>query len=485
VAPVREAVRRVDWRFLLDDAQLRTIVALDGPDNRLLIEGVRQLGATVHDVDFTDADGGSVVFVRDPNDDDVDRALARRGGAGTVVIETTSRRARRDVDKCLRRTGLRVRHYGCWPTCANATRFVPLDSRSELIASARAAKNRRRRAVGTVLTRLGLGSLLFSQSTSVVTATDRPHVAAPLRVAFIDDKEPRGTMTLLTPRFGSSRHIIAMITSESGRLLVVKTPRIPSDDDQLSLEARGLTSISGSRPVRPELVEDLERFGQRWLVQTRLSGVPLTRRHVARHPERWMVAAQSWLQEMPSGGRSKPDDDGRSERLISPSLDVLRTHSDREPELCPLLADAELAFAHVRSTPLPVVAEHGDFRPPNLIITGRDAIGAVDWELAERCGLPLYDLLFFHAFVDEVVPGLRPTLRRAAIEVLRSHGLDSDLLEPLSTLAHLRQLGNLVARGTGTVASEEPRVAQSDVARAWLAELHDRRSVDGPEVAAP
>lgn len=274
MALVREAVRRVDWRFLLDDAQLRTVVALDGSDDPLLIEGVRQLGATVQ-ADSTDADGASVVFVRDPDDDDIDRALVRRGQAGTIVIETTSRRARRDVDRRIRRTGLRVRHYGCWPTCASATRFVPLDDRSELIASARAAKNRRRRAVGTVLTRFGLGKLLFSQSTSVVTAADRPHVEAPLRVGFVDGIEERGTVTLLTPRFGSSRHVIAMITSESGQSLVVKTPRVPGDDDQLSLEARGLTSISGPRPMRPELVADLEQFGQRWLVQTRISGVPL------------------------------------------------------------------------------------------------------------------------------------------------------------------------------------------------------------------
>lgn len=480
MAPRRDSIRRVDWRFLLDDAQLREVATIDGERDRLLIDAVRHLGATVVGASAVGEEGVDTVLARDPDGDAIGRALALRSPNGSIVVQSSTRRARRDVAARLRRAGLSVRQYGCWPTCAGATRFVPLDDRTELIASASAAKNRHRRAVGTVLARIGLGSQLFSHTTSI--ATTGPHSPAPLRVAAEDGDDPRGTLTLLTPRFGSSRHVIALIVDARGRQLVVKTPRVPGDDGQLRLEADGLTSIAGQRPLRPMLVADGERFGQRWLVQTRVVGEPLSRRHVARHPERWLTAARAWLDDMPVEGRSTPDDDGRSDRLIRPALDVVSACSDHEPALRRLVADASSAFEQVRSTPLPVVAEHGDFRPPNLIISGPDAIGAVDWELAERSGLPLHDLVFFHAFAAEVAPQVRPDLQQLGAAALASLELDPDLLGPLSAIAMLRQLANLVRRGTGSVGGA-PEVARSDIARAWFATLNDRLG-DGSGVVA-
>jgi aminoglycoside phosphotransferase (APT) family kinase protein len=490
VVEARDTVRRVDWRYLLDDARLRTVVTLDDSDVGSIREACEQVGAKAVGTSGEHS-GATVVFARDPLAADIDRALGLRGADGAIVIQATSRRRRRAVERHMVRAGLAVHTYGCWPSCAGATRFVPLGDRSELIASAGAAKNRRRRALGCLVARLGLGRLLFAQSTSVAVAGDRSHVPAPLRVAFGDGVDVGGRMTLLTPRFSSSRHVIAMLTDRAGRPLVAKTPRIPGDDGQLSLEARGLTSITGPRPARPELVADTERFGQRWLVQTRIEGVPLSRRHVADHPLRWVAAAEHWLRDMPAAGMSTPDEDGRSERLIQPALDVITACSLREPELRELVADAERAFALLRSTPLPVVGEHGDFRPPNLVITGADTIGAVDWELAERHGFPLHDLLFFHEYVADVVPQLRSALSEVGLRALRSHGIEPELLGPLSTLASLRQLANAVTRGIGlqapdaaAVASSGP-VARNEVARAWFAAVRDRRLDDHPEVSTP
>jgi hypothetical protein len=472
----RHSVRRVDWRFLLHDARLGTVAVLSGSPDEPLIDVLRQLGATVVDPESPVDSGADVVFTDDAADDSIRRALAVRQPDGTIVVQTRSLPARRRVGRQLRRAGLRVTHYGCWPSCVDATRFVPLHDRAQLVASARAAKNRQRRALGLLLARVGLGSLVFRHATSIATAADSPSAPAPLRLAFGDRDDAGGTMTLLTPRFATSRHVIGMATDERGRPRVVKTPRVPGDDDQLDREARGLRSISGPDPARPELVADAERFGQRWLVQTSVSGPPLSRRHIAHDADRWLAAAHLWLQRMPTGGRTTPNADGRAKRLIHPAFDVVVACSDREPELRPLVADAERAIGRVGDIALPVRAEHGDFRPPNLIITGSGTVAAVDWELAEPRGFPLYDLLFFHAFVADVSPGLRPRLRQLGAEALRLDGIDPELLATLTTLTSLRQLANLVARRPDTLGTSAVGLAHSDVGRSWSAELNDRQS---------
>jgi aminoglycoside phosphotransferase (APT) family kinase protein len=177
---------------------------------------------------------------------------------------------------------------------------------------------------------------------------------------------------------------------------------------------------------------------------------------------------------MPTSGSSTPDDDGRAERLVRPALDLISACAEREPDLGRLLADAERALDRLRSTPLPIVAEHGDFRPPNLIIARPGVLGVVDWELAEPSGFPLYDLSFFHAFVVDVVPDVGADVRKAGVDAVLAIGLDADLFDALRSLAMLRQLANLVERGTRTTTtSTSPAVAHSDVAQTWFATLED------------
>ena len=468
-------VRRLDWRFLLDDARVRSIVGVDGVEH--------DVPASL-DVGDRDGEGTAVVFVRDPSSEVVDRALAIRDPHGAVVIETTTRRARRVVRGRLRRAGMHVAQYGAWPRCAIATRFVPLDRPAELAATAHDAKNRWRRAAGVALTRLGLGHLLFRETTTIAASADRPPVPAPRRVAFGDEADRRGTMTLLTPRFASSRHVIAMVTDGPGRPLVVKTPRRPDDDAQLTLEARGLSAVGEGGPARPLLVADTTRFGQRWLVQSRVNGVPLTRRHVAQDPERWSAAVHRWLSEMPAGEASAPDRDGRSERLIRPALELLTGWARREPELGVLVADAAAALRVVGPTPIPIVVEHGDFRPPNLIITGPDSIGAVDWELAEPGGLPMHDLAYVDSYLVDIAPGLRPTLRRSAVTALDALGVDAALLDPLTSLASLRHLAHEAVRLDRGGPEPGNEVAATVTARAWLQRMQAHRDPDPEDTAS-
>lgn len=460
-------VRGADWRFLLHDARPSSVVVLRHRDSARVEDALTAVGLPLVDPDRA-GHGGAEVVVCDPDADAVERALSLRATDGSIVVEVTSRRARRRVVRHLRRAGLSVATYGCWPTCADATRLVPLDHADQLRDSALSAKNRGRRALGAVLCRVGLGAVVFTETT--VVATDGPRVPSPTRVAFGDGT--RAAMTLLTPRFGTSRHVIALTTDDTGRALVTKTPRLPDDDEALDSEARGLLSLDGPVPPRPTLVADTSRFGQRWLVATRVVGAPLARRHVARQPDFWIAAAHDWLRMMPAGGSARPCDDGRFGRLLQPALDVLAAHATAEPEVRELLADAERAVAQLGATELPTCAEHGDFRPPNLIIERAGSLAAVDWELAEPNGFPMYDLLFFHDYVGEVVPGHRPMLLAAAEQFAHHHELDPALLRPLTTMMRARQLANVARRrlpGSGALVG-------SDVGRAWLADLRSGRS---------
>lgn len=480
-------IRRLDWRFLLADPRLRSVVTLSVDDNATddeLTEGLGQLGASPVGAEDVGVDGVSVVFVRDPGDGGLARALELRAGRGEIVVESTTRRGRWVAERRLRRAGLHVQSYGAWPHAAVATRFVPLDDRSELIASARAAKNRRRRTIGVLLTQLGLGSLVFAESTSVAGPDDEHEPPGPLRVAFGDGRVAAGTMTLLTPRFASSRHVIALATDRTGRSLVVKTPRVPSDDRQLRWEARGLKSIPAGGPPRPHLVVDTEWSGQRWIVQTRIDGEPLSRRHVTRHPDHWVAAASRWLVRMPTAEWSTPDADGRSERLLQPTLEVIAAHTSREPRLGELLDDAERAVGVVRSVPLPIVCEHGDFRPPNLVVTSPTEITAVDWELAERSGFPLHDLLFFHGYVASVVPELRDRLRRSARQALLELDVESELFEPLAAIASLRHLATEAVRLAGESDGPPRAVGDSPIAAAWFEALRSASPEGSSEVAS-
>ena len=476
MTPSLDAVCRFDWRFLLPDAQPRLVTILDDADDPSTNDGAELVGVEMVRPGEAPAGRVDVVVVRSSADSMLQRAVALRAPDGVLVVEAGSPISRHKVARRLRNAGLDVHHYGCWPTVATATRFVPLGDRAQMLGSAQAAKNRRRRNVATLLTRAGLGALVFRQSWSVATADGRPHAPSPLRVASGDDGVETGSMTLLTPRFGTSRHVIALVVGDSGEMRVAKTSRIPGDDEQLASEARGLTSISGPRPLRPSLLTDTKRFGQRWVVQTGIEGQALTRRDVAADPDRWLAAAGGWLADMPRGERSAPDRDGRRSRLLDPALELLARCADLAPELRPLADDAERAVDRVAGLALPVCAEHGDFRPPNLVVTSTGALAAVDWELAEPNGFPLHDLAFFHMFVTDVVPHVGARLTEHAATASRRDELDPDLVAPLTTLCALRQIAHVVDRRSDTVEELAAGLAGSDVARAWFVRLGARAS---------
>jgi len=60
---------------------------------------------------------------------------------------------------------------------------------------------------------------------------------------------------------------------------------------------------------------------------------------------------------------------------------------------------------------LPLVSEHRDFSPWNVLITRVGELGILDWESAELNGLPLLDLIYFLTYLTFFIEGAMETRR--------------------------------------------------------------------------
>jgi hypothetical protein len=212
----------------------------------------------------------------------------------------------------------------------------------------------------------------------------------------------------------------------------------------------------------PRLVALESVAGQHLLIETALVGTPLDAASVRRRPDATCQAVIAWLQAIqPSGG---PQSDASwFDALVRPGLDLLasvlgdsasdRGHLDRLQRLVAPLA----------GTRLPLVLEHGDLSPPNLMQLADNGLGAVDWELAEPRGLPLHDLVFFLGYAGFALHGAAKSGRYVAaydatlfgpqawgrvhlLDYASQLGLARQWLTPLVALCWTRYLASLVRR---------------------------------------
>ena len=119
---------------------------------------------------------------------------------------------------------------------------------------------------------------------------------------------------------------------------------------------------------------------------------------------------------------------------MAPDADAVAVNENRDPQDLARLVTRTAAILEARGdVALPVVLEHGDLAPPNLLRLRGGGLGAVDWEVADPEGLPLGDLLFFAAFVTSVLAdgavdgGMSPATAPAQSAVARqAAALDID-----------------------------------------------------------
>jgi hypothetical protein len=214
---------------------------------------------------------------------------------------------------------------------------------------------------------------------------------------------PEPACVLLTPRFGTSRHVVALVlATETGRpALVAKLPRLAGDGAALSREAAGLTAVRralGETSSVPRLIAHLTDQAHPLLVETAIDGRPLSPAALARDRDGCVEPAVAWLERVArsSAREPGPEDDGvRFRALIEGPLLALAASESADAAPAELVERTLEALAPLRDAGLPLVLEHGDTSHPNLLLRRFGDLAVVDWELANPDGMPGHDLGFF------------------------------------------------------------------------------------------
>lgn len=216
----------------------------------------------------------------------------------------------------------------------------------------------------------------------------------------------RWESVLLTPRFVTSRHVVALIFAAGARepSLVVKVPRQSGENVSVRHEAEVLRQLSTGRegPATgvPKVVTVQDVGAHTVLVETAVTGVPLDPRLVAADLPRAVSAGTAFVNALPCT-QAAARNYGWYERAISLPLEALTGLVSEEVETTALVERTHEILAPLRGAQLPAVVEHGDLSHPNLFLNPQGGLQVVDWERARTDGVPGHDLVFYLQYLSE------------------------------------------------------------------------------------
>ena len=220
----------------------------------------------------------------------------------------------------------------------------------------------------------------------------------------------RWSTVLLTPRFVTSRHIVAVVYNIAQRdpTLVAKVPRQPGDNEGVRREADVLRSLAGvsagSVTGVPALVGTPQVGAHTVLIETALNGAQLDPERVAKDLPSAIRAGARFVHALPVT-RAAKDNEGWYSRTITAPLEELAELAPLDGQVADLVRRTHNLLAPLRSVALPAVFEHADLSHPNLFLTVDGQLQVVDWERASANGLPGHDLIFFLQYLAESVAG--------------------------------------------------------------------------------
>jgi aminoglycoside phosphotransferase (APT) family kinase protein len=294
--------------------------------------------------------------------------------------------------------------------------------------------------------------------------------------------------TLLTPRFPTSRHVVALVFADGDPRprVVAKIPRAPGDDSGVLAEAeilRHLGSLGGAVPGVPVVLGTVAVDGRTMLVETAVQGDALDPARVAQDPELAVAAASAFLSRLPQV-RAAEDNAGWYDRTVAEPLAALARFVPLDGEMEQLCARTHAVLAPLRDAGLPAVFEHGDLSHPNLFL-GEDgrSLHVIDWERATAEGLPGHDLVFFLQYAsqclhgadtrlaqlaafDDAFAGTRGWARPALAAHLAARDVPAELCGPLVVASWARTAATLVSRlGADGAAAGSSAGAVADAVR--------------------
>jgi hypothetical protein len=423
------SVRRIDWRFLLPAAAFDRVLVVGAADEAVAT-ALRHVAGVVTEAAVdgrrTSLEPDLVVTIA-PGATALADALRHVSHGGWIYVGSgPAHRSRkmspRKVVRAAREAGLTdIRRFWHWPSEPSALEIVPLDEPRAVRMildrrrSGRAARLKAR--VADLALRIGLLDLVVPGWSVIARRPDAGETNdAGFRIDQIRAAVPgaeAAAAVLLTPRFLASRHVIALLLDTSHDRLsgVVKLPRLPEDDAGIRGEAAALTRAAELGATGVPRVLALHGAPTPALVESALDGVVIPSAEVRAGSQDLAAEIEAWTLALagPRDRRRVP-----LRQLWEPALERVAARLGEVPAAEPAAAGsvgdrrAPQIAGLVRRTaailephghvPVPVVLEHGDLAPPNLLRLRGGRLGVVDWEVADRDGLPLGDLLFFAAF---------------------------------------------------------------------------------------
>jgi len=210
---------------------------------------------------------------------------------------------------------------------------------------------------------------------------------------------------LLTGGKRSINKVVGLRLDDAGEAsAVVKFARVAAADEALAREAEALRAIEAERPGLPgvpRILEEGTRVGRRALAESAVEGEPLIAQLTAESFERLARTVTDWLVELARGGEAQAPD-GWWDRLVGARL---RTFERDFAQVLPADLPKRLDQSLSALGPLPLVPEHRDCSPWNVVLDESGAPGLHDWESAEPRGLPGLDLAYFLANCAFVLDG--------------------------------------------------------------------------------
>jgi glycosyltransferase involved in cell wall biosynthesis/GT2 family glycosyltransferase len=430
-------------------------------------DGVAERAERLVDADTAEPDSLDLALAEDPDA----MTLVR---IRTCLTEDGVLLARAGRSRSLRRRYIDAgfpdpRLYVAWPTARRPTAFIPLD---DSVASA-TILGRDRRGLRARIGRIRRRGRFVSAR--VLRRNARFVVATPggvpslrgldgwWRAAGFGPLPPRVTLALLTPGRESRSKVVAVLTpyDSDGPGLVVKWGRDADGArgiarEAVILDALAATPVSASIP-RVVSVPDTEPSVR--IVETKLAGRPLSWSASPADHERHAMAAAEFLAGLATG-RQSVGSERWWEAAAAPIVDrfAAAVGSDRslQAAICGSLRDLG---------DLPLVPEHRDFAPWNVLLAEDGTLGVTDWESAVEQGLPVLDLWYFLTYLALAVerqsedrlarvyqtlmhPGSRTgrVSDRALSRYLDLMGLDREVAAPLRALTWMVHVPSEFAR---------------------------------------
>ena len=217
-------------------------------------------------------------------------------------------------------------------------------------------------------------------------------VAGMETVVIALSKDPNAKVTLLLIPSGTDQPTV-----------VVKVPTTKGAEATIAAERRVLTDLRHRLPAAvlatiPTITHLDEADGRVALVTTALPGSPMRNRyHAWKHlasadavredfmaVERWLAGFQS-----ATAGSPEPVD------MDSGSVAILRRRFVDDPTLEATITTLGAIHTRLRASKTPRTAVHGDFWFGNLLVSGGELSGVVDWEAGSKHGEPVRDIVRF------------------------------------------------------------------------------------------